>query len=225
MATFKVTDMPALTTEAQGQLTGLENRYHTILSGHCHSYRLFDPDGALEKIRTFSTVFFDFYYAFYSQFPAHSEHWRIASETKALERTLVWIDNFTALSSWLDDSILRTIKLTIINHAKAVLKLQRIEPIADSPRVPALVDTANEIPLLKMARASMLIPDTVASRRKAFVHPLLDAKGWSVTQWAEKAKVSRHTANNYLEAKRKTYHSSMKYLAEALGVSFQDFPK
>jgi hypothetical protein len=224
MATFKVTDMPALTTAAQSQLTDLESRYHHVLDGHCHGHSLFDPKGALEKIRTFATVFFDFYYSFYRGYPEHAEHWRPASETKALERILVWIDNFSATRNWLDDSILQTIKTTIIQHSKATLPLQRIKPAVDSPKISVFGDTATENPLLKMAK-SIQFTDPVASRRKAFVQPLLDAKGWSVTQWAEQAKVSRHTANSYLEGKRKTYHSSMKDLADALGVSFQEFPK
>jgi hypothetical protein len=66
---------------------------------------------------------------------------------------------------------------------------------------------------------------TPSQLRKAFVQPLLDEKSWSVAEWAEKAKVSRHTANDYLEAKRKTYHSSLKELAKALGVSFHELPK
>lgn len=89
------------------------------------------------------------------------------------------------------------------------------------PRIPApSLSLTGAVPVLKL-----LPRNDVSTRRRAFIQPLLDAKGWDVAKWAEKAKVSRHTANDYLEGKRKTYHRSMVDLATALGVSFQDFPK
>lgn len=224
MDTFKATDMPALTIAAQERLTQIERSYYNILSGHCQTYELSDPHGALDKIRTLATVFFDFYYSFYSQFPAYSEHWRLGSATKALERIKVPIDNFTATRNWVNQSIITTIQNTIVEHSRTSIQLQRIMPVADSSKVPSLGVASTDSPLRKMAKSIRFL-DPVASRRKAFVQPLLDAKGWSIAQWAEKARVSRHTANSYLEGKRKTYHSSMKELSAALGVSFQDFPK
>ena len=222
MADFKVTDMPALTIEAQSLLTSIEHKYHSILSGHCHGYTLSDPDGALDKIRTFATVFYDFFYSFYSKFPDHSEHWRFASEVKTIERIAAQIEKFTATRDWVNASVVHTIKLTITNHAKATAAARLIKPVLDSPKVPAI--GFNDSPSLRMAK-SIQFSSPVASKRKAFVQPLLDAKGWSIAEWAEKAKVSRHTAKSYLEGNRKTYHSSMKDLAKALGVTFQELPK
>jgi lambda repressor-like predicted transcriptional regulator len=224
MTSFKVTDMPALTSDAQAQLTAMESKYHNILSGHCHGYELFDPHGALEKIRTFATLFYDFFYSFYSQFPAYSEHWRIASETKAMERIGVWIKNFSATRNWVDASIVLTIKQTITNHAEQSLPLLLSKPVIVAPRVPVFASIGTDSPLLTMAKRVESF-NAVSLRRKAFVQPLLDAKGWSIAQWAEKAKVSRHTANSYLEGNRKTYHTSMRDLADALGVPYQQFPK
>jgi lambda repressor-like predicted transcriptional regulator len=58
----------------------------------------------------------------------------------------------------------------------------------------------------------------VGSRRKLFVLPRLEAKGWSLLDWAVQAGVDPHTASSYLNGKRNTYVSSLKKLADALGV-------
>jgi hypothetical protein len=92
-----------------------------------------------------------------------------------------------------------------------------------SPAFPS-VFASEPSPLLRLVQA-MSLPSPLSSSRRAFVQPLLDARGMSVPEWAAKAKVSRHTAQDYLDAKRKTNHSNRKLLAEALGVSFHEFPK
>jgi lambda repressor-like predicted transcriptional regulator len=225
MDNFKVTDMPALTTEAQAQLTQIESKYHSILSGHCVTSHLSDPNGALEKIRTFAIVFFDFYYSFYSQFLTHSEHWTDASETRATERIAVQLENFTATRNWIDPSIILTIRQTIRNHAKAKSPPPILRTMIAPPEFSAAaLGIGENSPLLKVAKTMRLL-NPEAMRRKSFVIPRLKEKGWSIADWAARAKVSRHTARDYLEANHKTTHTNRKLLAHALGVSFQEFPE
>ena len=61
--------------------------------------------------------------------------------------------------------------------------------------------------------------------RKAFVIPLLDAKGWSILDWANEAEVSHATAIDYLENKTKSYRSTRLKLAKALNVPVEQLPK
>ncbi|MFZ0914536.1 MAG: helix-turn-helix transcriptional regulator [Candidatus Korobacteraceae bacterium] len=61
--------------------------------------------------------------------------------------------------------------------------------------------------------------------RKAFVTPLLDAKGWSILDWASEAEVAPATAVDYLQDKTKPYRSTRLKLAKALGVSVEQLPR
>jgi len=61
--------------------------------------------------------------------------------------------------------------------------------------------------------------------RKAFVTPLLDAKGWSILDWASEAGVAPATAVDYLQDKTKPYRSTRLKLAKALGVSVEHLPR
>jgi hypothetical protein len=56
------------------------------------------------------------------------------------------------------------------------------------------------------------------NERQKFVQPLLEAKGWSIHDWAKNASVDFHTANNYLKGKTNPYPNTRKKLADALGV-------
>jgi lambda repressor-like predicted transcriptional regulator len=62
------------------------------------------------------------------------------------------------------------------------------------------------------------------SSRTAFVDPLLKAKGWSILDWANDAKVSHATAMDYLQGKTSPYRSTRLKLAKALGVSVERLP-
>lgn len=53
--------------------------------------------------------------------------------------------------------------------------------------------------------------------REAFVRPLLDRNGWSITDWASNASVDHKTASSYLKGK-KIFPNTRKKLANALQV-------
>lgn len=61
--------------------------------------------------------------------------------------------------------------------------------------------------------------------REALVLPILEAKGWSVLDWATDAEVAYHTADDYLKGKRRPYRSTIKKLAESLGLTVQQLPR
>jgi lambda repressor-like predicted transcriptional regulator len=84
------------------------------------------------------------------------------------------------------------------------------------------VDTAGK-PIIKPteAKAAQIEPRPKAESlsRRAFITPLLDAKGWSILDWANEANVSHATAQDYLDNKTKPYPSTRKKLAKALGLN------
>jgi lambda repressor-like predicted transcriptional regulator len=221
-------DMPPLTETEHVQLRAMEREFRGYLSNCTSSYDIADPQAAWEYARTFAVRFYDFFYNYYNKVSetAYQPYIRSASEKLAFGRVYKCLDNFSVYESFLlnHDRSAR-LKKTISERADRSEPLQRIMPVVDSPKIPILGATATDSPLLKMAKLQFQFFNPVATRRKAFVEPLLDAKGWSVAQWAEAAKVSRHTAKDYMEAKRKTNHSNRRLLADALGVSFQEFPK
>jgi hypothetical protein len=72
-----------------------------------------------------------------------------------------------------------------------------------------------------MDRRSTMSP---AEIRQAFVRPILTDKGWSIHDWADKANVDFHTANEYLKGTTNPYASTRKKLADSLGVAVADLP-
>jgi hypothetical protein len=64
-----------------------------------------------------------------------------------------------------------------------------------------------------------------ASNRDGFVNSILKTKGWSILDWANKAVVDYHTANNYLKGTSNPYPSTRKKLADSLGVDVGKLPK
>lgn len=60
--------------------------------------------------------------------------------------------------------------------------------------------------------------------REAFLRPILDKKGFSVHDWARRANVDFHTADNYLKGKTKPYPDTLKKLADALGTEVEKLP-
>jgi lambda repressor-like predicted transcriptional regulator len=223
---LEVSDMPVLTDAEHTQLRVMEHELRVNLAKCVDDRSVRDHDAAFEYARTAAVSFYDFFYRKYTKHPdqTYRPHWRPASEKFAYQRVVRCLDNFSALESLLhrDDRAAR-LKKTISENA-AFREPRLMTAVMDAPKIPTLMGTPTDSPLPQMAKFAQSF-NLVAHKRKAFVQPLLDAKGWSLAQWAEKAKVSRHTANSYMEGKRKTYHSSMKDLAEALGVSFQEFPK
>jgi lambda repressor-like predicted transcriptional regulator len=62
------------------------------------------------------------------------------------------------------------------------------------------------------------------AKRKAFIMPLLTAKGWSILDWAIASGVDGHTASDYLKGATKPYRSTRKKLADSLGVEVEALP-
>jgi hypothetical protein len=83
------------------------------------------------------------------------------------------------------------------------------------------VDVAKEAVLPSVGALQASADNT----RKAFLGPILDEKGFSVHDWAESAKVDFHTANDYLTGKTKPHPSTLKKLADALGLKVTNLPK
>lgn len=61
--------------------------------------------------------------------------------------------------------------------------------------------------------------------RRAVVEPILVKKGWSVLDWANESDVAYHTADDYLKGKRTPYRSTIKKMAEPLGLSVHQLPR
>ncbi len=83
------------------------------------------------------------------------------------------------------------------------------------------------------ARSSLVESNEKATRRnaapggarEAFLRSILDNKGFSVHDWANKAGVDFHTADNFLKGKTQPYQSTRKKLAKALDVEAQKIPE
>jgi len=107
-----------------------------------------------------------------------------------------------------------------MREGKLRLKTQRIQterslrgvaaPLPPTPSAPP------EIELPKVGRAST---------RKAFVEPRLNAKGWSILDWANESHVDFHTSYDYLKGITNPYRSTRKKLATSLGVPVESLPK
>ena len=62
------------------------------------------------------------------------------------------------------------------------------------------------------------------SQRKSVVMPILERKGWSVLDWASRSCVDYNTASDYLKGKTRPYKSTLKKLADSLGIDVQKLP-
>jgi lambda repressor-like predicted transcriptional regulator len=227
---FDLSVMPPLTVEFHEEMRYLETRFSRAIATCITGYKLHDQVGVFDYTRTYAVEFYDQIYGFYSQYPECRKRWKLACEYYSFQRIVHCLDNYSVIRDFfMQQDRLDKIIQTISDHARAKSRAAAMMPIyktvLDAPKYPPVfANTTADNPLLTMAKSIKFL-DPVVSRRKSFVQPLLDEKGWSLAQWAEEAKVSRHTAKSYVEGKRKTYHSNMKQLAEALGVSFQKFPK
>jgi hypothetical protein len=65
----------------------------------------------------------------------------------------------------------------------------------------------------------------VATRRKAVVEPILDAKGWSILRWANEADVDYNTASDFLNGLTDPHRPTRVRLAKALSVPVSELPK
>ena len=214
--------MPPLTVEFHEEMRHLENQFRRSLGSCLAGYELHDSIGAFDYTRTYAVKFYDQIYSFYSRYPEFQKSWQLACEYYAFQRIAHCLDNYFALRTFFrEQDRLNKIINTISDHARsASLPKASIAPVA-----PVL-----DSPLLVMTKAAtmshrLIEPPSAGEIRRAYVQPLLDKRGWSVPEWAEKAKVSRHTAQSYLDADRKTYHYNRRKLSDALGVSFDEFPK
>ncbi len=74
--------------------------------------------------------------------------------------------------------------------------------------------------------ADAVLPEVIPSaKRRAAIQPLLDAKGWSILDWANAARVSHATAQDYLSGKTNPYPSTRLKLAKAFGIMVQQLPR
>jgi lambda repressor-like predicted transcriptional regulator len=64
----------------------------------------------------------------------------------------------------------------------------------------------------------------IGNTRRSVIKPILDKEGMSIHDWANKARVDFHTANNYLKGKTMPYPATLKKLAEALGLEVAKLP-
>ena len=103
----------------------------------------------------------------------------------------------------------------LILEAESGHKLQ-IETLLVPPSLTAKSTTNNET-------ADPSTPKSIA--RKLFVEPILMEKGWSLLDWANYSEVDFHTVNGYLKGKTNPQASTLKKLANSLGVKVKDLPK
>jgi lambda repressor-like predicted transcriptional regulator len=68
-----------------------------------------------------------------------------------------------------------------------------------------------------------MLPKSACSRQ-SILQSLLNGHGWSTNDLAVKAGVDFHTANRYLKGSAKSYPSTRKKLADALGVRVEELP-
>jgi hypothetical protein len=65
---------------------------------------------------------------------------------------------------------------------------------------------------------------SVGAKRREFVEPILQKRGWSRTKWAQIANVDRSVVFGYLEGRSSPQAESRASLAGALGIEADDLP-
>jgi hypothetical protein len=78
------------------------------------------------------------------------------------------------------------------------------------------------------AIVSAALPAAMPSRqasRESFVKSILEAKGWSILDWANEAGVAPATAHDFLANKTKPYRSTRLKLAKSLDISIEQLPR
>lgn len=179
-----------------------------------------------EYVWSFAIQFYTLFYKHYSSFPDFAAQAEDEARNNAVEAAISVIGkklaNFRSRRAIFEENISETVS-EHIRREKAASMPSLILPPTMVAAAPLMAGPTLRPPVF--APLKSLIPNAASVRRRSFVQPLLDQKGWDITEWAERAGVSRHTAKDYLEGKRRTYHTSLKSLADAIGVAFQDFPR
>jgi lambda repressor-like predicted transcriptional regulator len=98
----------------------------------------------------------------------------------------------------------------------AVLRQMQAQTLAGEPK--GQIDPAPEPP-------PRPAPLATESPRRAFIEHHLEAKGWSVLDWANEAEVAHATAMDFLHGKTYPYRSTRLKLAKALGVPVEELPR
>jgi hypothetical protein len=200
-----------------------ENELSRMLS-QCWHGNDFDSERAHKCLLGHGVEIFKYLHAVYRSRAAFEDSWFPEIKHEAIHRTMTVYSGFNVHGMPSTSDLLKDLS-GAIDSEKPLSKVLMSAP-KNYPLLSGNVSSPPP-PLLSMAMNTLhrLTYNPVSETRKRFVQPLLDKKGWSVPEWAEKAKVTRHTAKSYLEANRKTTHYNIKKLAEALGVSFEQFPK
>jgi lambda repressor-like predicted transcriptional regulator len=62
------------------------------------------------------------------------------------------------------------------------------------------------------------------NRHKVAMQALLDKRGWTINDLAVQAGVDFHTADRFVKGSAKSYSSTRKKFADALGVGIEELP-
>ncbi len=212
--------IPPLTTAELAEAHEIERKMLIALEFSRHDMTVF-----LEQLIAHAVELFELYERVFAKGAISKTQPREQASARAVYRVTKRLVDSRLVNETVGTTFIRIIETKL---AELVEHLSSLEPRLFLPPIVAPATAAFPIPIIHSSSKTSLVPllpNRKASTRQAFVQPLLDQKGWDIAAWAKKAKVSRHTAKTYLDASRKTYHATMKDLAEALGVSFQDFPK
>jgi hypothetical protein len=213
--------MPPLSEDMHEALRDIENEFRNKLASCCRSYRVHDPDLAFEYARTWAVKFFDCCFEYYSNFIAYQDRWSEASQKLALQRVKKCIDDIETIRFSFQTNRDQMLSITMTVSERAEEKEKTIpRRIVFDPEVSALPLPPN---VWAQINATPKPPDP-AENRKSVVQPILDEKGWSISDWATDAEVAYHTVDDYLSGRRNPYSSTRKKLAVSLGISIQELP-
>jgi hypothetical protein len=112
----------------------------------------------------------------------------------------------------------------IQNSKKWLGYLEKLATLSESQAVRTRA-SRSQTEEFKGVESSKPKSERAEEQRKAFVDPLLDAKGWSILDWANEADVAYHTAADYLAGKKNPFRSTRVKLAKALGIPVNSLPK
>jgi hypothetical protein len=109
------------------------------------------------------------------------------------------------------------ISAALVTASEEQLKAHLAAAVKASIQAHTVTLDARQASMITGSRESR--PADQASKRKAFVEPILLAKGWSHLRWAMEAEVAYNTVADYLTGKKNPYSSTRVKLAKALGVT------
>jgi hypothetical protein len=173
----------------------------------------FNAAKARRNARSYACRIFDLQVFHYSALPNYEPSWDGWIEREIVS-TLTALVRHPELATFRGELELE-LWTTLHEHAETLrkAKLPSTESIAKPP-----VSLSDSVPPhdLKSKRAAA---------RRAFVDPLLEAKGWSVLDWAKHSELAYHTAADYLEGLTTPYRSTRLKLANSLGVKLAELPQ